>query len=512
MGGVTERAVIVGAGQLRRKPGLDFPDAAWLPQEPVTVVAEALRRAAADAGRPSLLDEADAIGWVPAVSWGYSDAPARLAESLGRGAPRTGWACAPGGDGGVQVLNDAANRIAEGEVKIALVGGCEVLYSRRRARTEGVDLERVWTPGGSSLRFLGGDAMRFSNELERRHGVVNPISAYPFLENAIRAAAGRTIEEHQAFLGRLYARFAEVASRNPVSWFPGARTADDIRTVHGKNRWVGFPYPKNMNAIMEVDQAAALVVMAASEADRLGIPPQQRATFLGGGRAVDGWSVSERAFLDRSPAYAAAARETERHAAIGPDDVDLFDFYSCFPCVVEFAMDALGLAADDPRGFTLTGGLAQHGGPGNAYSLHALANAAHALRRRPNAVAWVSALGMTATKHALCALSNDPRRIAASDGRATAVELPPAEKNGPPLVDRPSGKASVESYTVLFDRANQPTQSIFLLRLADGRRSLALGPTTPEAIERVTTREGVGLTGSVTPGGGDAPNRFAFDA
>jgi acetyl-CoA C-acetyltransferase len=119
---------------------------------------------------------------------------------------------------------------------------------------------------------------------------------------------------------------------------------------------------------------------------------------------------------------------------------------------------------------------------------------------------------MTATKHALCALSNDPRRIAASDGRATAVELPPAEKNGPPLVDRPSGKASVESYTVLFDRANQPTQSIFLLRLADGRRSLALGPTTPEAIERVTTREGVGLTGSVTPGGGDAPNRFAFDA
>jgi acetyl-CoA C-acetyltransferase len=509
---VSERAVIVGAGQLRRKPGLDFPDEAWEPQEPVMVVAEALRRAAADAGRPSLIEEADAIGWVPAVSWGYEDAPARLAEALGRAKPRTGWACSPGGDGGVQVLNDAANRIAEGEVRIALVGGCEVLYSRRRARAEGVDLEQRWTPGGSSLRFVGGDAMRFSNELERRHGVVNPVSAYPFLENAIRAAAGRSIEEHQSFLGRLYARFAEVASRNPLSWFPGPRSADEIRTVHGKNRWVGFPYPKNMNAIMEVDQAAALVVMAASEADRLGIPPAQRATFLGGGRSVDGWSVSERAFLDRSPAYAAAARETQRHAALGPADVDLFDFYSCFPCVVEFAMDVLGLAADDPRGFTLTGGLAQHGGPGNAYSLHALANVLHALRRRPNAVAWVSALGMTATKHAVCALANDPRRVAASDGRATAVELPPAEKNGPPLVDRPSGKASVESYTVLFDRANQPTHSIFLLRLADGRRSLALGPTTPDAIARVTTREGVGITGTVTPGEGDAPNQLRFDA
>ena len=512
MDGVSERAVIVGAGQVRRKPGLDFPDADWEPREPVAVVAEALRRAVADAGRPSLIEEADAIGWVPAISWGYEDAPASLARALGRAPARTGWACAPGGDGGVQVLNDAANRIAEREVKIALVGGCEVLYSRRRARAQGVDLEKLWTPGGSSLRLVGGDVMRFANALERRHGVVNPVSAYPFLENALRAAAGRSIDEHQAFLGRLYARFAEVASGNPYSWFPGPRTAAEIATVHEKNRWVGFPYPKNMNAIMEVDQAAALVVMAASEADRLGIPPARRQTFLGGGRSVDGWSVSERAFLDRSPAYAAAARETQRHAALGPADVDLFDFYSCFPCVVEFALDALGLAADDPRGLTCTGGLAQHGGPGNAYSLHALANVAQAMRRRPNSVAWVSALGMTATKHAICALSNDPRRVAASDGRATAVELPATQKNGPPLVDHPSGKATVESYTVLFDRSNQPSQSIFMLRLADGRRSLALGPITPAAIERVTRREGVGIAGTVTPGEGDAPNRFAFDA
>jgi acetyl-CoA C-acetyltransferase len=508
---MTERAVIVGVGQVRRKPGLDFPDGEWEPQEPVTVVAEALRRAAADAGRPALLAEADAIGWVPAISWGYEDAPARLAEELSRPAPKTGWSCAPGGDGGVQVLNDAASRIAAGEVKIALVGGCEVLYSRRRARKDGIDLETVWTRGGSQLRFIAADAMRFANELERRHGVTNPISAYPFLENALRAVAGRSISAHQAFLGRLYARFAEVASRNPYSWFPTPRTADDIAEVSEKNRWVGFPYPKNMNAIMEVDQAAALVVMASSEADRLGIPPARRVTFLGGGRSVDGWSVSERAFLAKSPAYAAAAAETRRHAALDPADVDFFDFYSCFPCVVEFALDVLGLAADDPRGFTQTGGLAQHGGPGNAYSLHGLANVVAALRGRPNRVGWVSALGMTATKHAICALSNDPRRVAASDGCASAVDLPPELKNGPPLVDRPRGRAAVESYTVLFDRRNLPERSIFLLRLEDGRRTLANGTTAPGALARILEREGVGLRGDVTPGEGDKPNHFVWD-
>jgi acetyl-CoA C-acetyltransferase len=507
---LSERAVVVGVGQVRRKPGLDLPDADWQPQEPVAVVAEALRRAAADAGRPELVAEADAIGWVPAISWGYQDAPARLAAALGRPAPKTGWSCAPGGDGGVQVLNDAANRIAEGEARIALVGGCEVLYSRRRARKQGIDLEKLWTPGGSNLRFLAGDVMRFANALEQRHGVTNPVSAYPLLENALRAAAGRSVAEHQAFLGRLYERFAEVASRNPYSWFPGRRTADDIARVSDKNRWIGFPYPKNMNAIMEVDQAAALVVMAASEADRLGIPPERRASFLGGGRSLDGWSVSERAFLARSPAYEAAAAETQRHAAIGPDDVDLFDFYSCFPCVVEIAQAALGLDPEDPRGFTQTGGLAQHGGPGNAYSLHALANVTQALRGRPNAVAWVSALGMTATKHAVCALSNDPRRVAASDGRATVAELPPALLDGPPLVDRPRGRAVVESYTVLFDRANRPERSIFMLRLADGRRTLANGTTAPGALARVLEHEGVGLAGEVTPGEGDAPNQFVW--
>lgn len=509
---MSERAVIVGVGQVRRKPGLDFPDADWEPQEPVGVVAEALRRAAADAGRPTLIAEADAIGWVPAISWGYEEPAARLAEALGRPAPKTGWSCAPGGDGGVQVLNDAANRIAAGEVKIALVGGCEVLYSRRRARKDGIDLEKIWTPGGSQLRFIAGDAMRFANELERRHGVTAPVSAYPFLENALRAEAGRGIAVHQAFLGRLYARFAEVASRNPYSWFPGSRTADEIARVSEKNRWVGFPYPKHMNAIMEVDQAAALVVMAACEADRLGIPPSHRVTFLGGGRSVDGWSVSERAFLAKSPAYAAAAAETKRHAALEPADVDFFDFYSCFPCVVEFALDALGLDAEDPRGLTQTGGLAQHGGPGNAYSLHALANVTQAMRRRRNSVGWVSALGMTATKHAICALSNDPRRVAASDGRASAVELPAALKNGPPLVDHPHGRAVVESYTVLFDRANRPERSIFLLRLADGRRTLANGTTAPAALARILEREGVGLAGAITPGEGEAPNEFVWDA
>ncbi len=506
---MTEHAVLVGVGQLRRKPGLDVPEPDWEPIEPTAIVAQALARAAEDAGRPSLLHEADGIGWVPAVSWGYEDAPASLARALGRPAAATGWACPAGGDGGVQVLNDAANRIAAGELKIALLGGCEVLYSRRRALKQGIDLEQRWTPGGSRIRF---DAKLppFATPLEVRHGIRMPVEAYPLLENALRAEAGRSIEAHQRFLGQLYAGYSEVAATNPYSWFPGPRSADDIRRVHPKNRWVGFPYPKNMNAIMEVDQAAAVIVMAASEAERLGIPPERRVAFLGGGRAVDGWTATQRAFLTRSPAYEAATREALAHARLGLGDVDLFDLYSCFPCAVQLAMKALGLALGDPRGLTQTGGLAHHGGPGNAYSLHGICNTVNALRARPNSVGWVSGLGMTATKHAICALSNDPRRVAASDGQASEVLLPKALREVPPLEDRASGPAAVQSYTVTFDREGKSTRTIYLLALPNGRRTLANGPNTSDEVRRLTESEGVGQAGVVTAGEGDAPNSFAL--
>ena len=65
---------------------------------------------------------------------------------------------------------------------------------------------------------------------------------------------------------------------------------------------------------------------------------------------------------------------------------------------------------------------------------------------------------------------------------------------------------------MLFDRANAPRQSIFLLRLADGARTLAHGPISPAALARVLEREGVGLRGRVSAGEGDAPNQFSYEA
>ncbi len=170
------------------------------------------------------------------------------------------------------------------------------------------------------------------------------------------------------------------------------------------------------------------------------------------------WTPTERGSLTASPAYRSASSTAFEHAGLYPTEVDFFDLYSCFPCAVEFAMKVLSLTLDDPRPRTVTGGLAYAGGPGNNYSTHALAAAVERLRRTPAKVGYVSALGMTATKHAVSVLSTDPSRITAASGRATAkVAVPDKVNFGPALVDEPAvGTATVETYTVEFDRSGQP--------------------------------------------------------
>ena len=498
------RAVIVGVGQVRNRPGLDARD--WDPQEPAQLMATALERAAADAGRPQLVAEAEFVGCIPPMAWSYDDLPGRVAELAG-GKPREKLEPPGGGEGPILLLDDVANRIADGELEIALLAGAECVYSRRRARAENRKLG--WTPGGDGFpRFLA-SMKPFANALEARHGVRQPVDMYPLYENALRAKAGRSIEAHQRYVSELMARYSEVAARNPFSWFPEPRSAEEIRTVSAKNRWIGFPYPKLMNALMEVDQAAAAIVMSERAADRLGIAPAKRVAFLGGASANDGWSAAERVDLASSPAYRAAARAAQGHAQLGVADVELFDLYSCFPCAIEFALDALGLTTTDPRSPTQTGGLAHHGGPGNNYAMHGLCNTVLRLREGKGKVGWVSGLGMSATKHAIAVLSTDPRRIAAANARATRVSLPSAEYEGPALVDAPSGPARVESYTVMFDRDNQPERSVLYLRLPDGRRSVAHGEPSAELYRTLLEVEGVGLRGRVTPGAGEAPNQFA---
>ena len=92
--------------------------------------------------------------------------------------------------------------------------------------------------------------------------------------------------------------------------------------------------------------------------------------------ASGGRSASRRASPPRS-----ATRSAPRASAL--DDVARFDLYSCFPSAVQVAMRALGIADDDARPLTVTGGLGFAGGPVNNYPTHAIARMVEVLRGDP---------------------------------------------------------------------------------------------------------------------------------
>ena len=86
------------------------------------------------------------------------------------------------------------------------------------------------------------------------------------------ARRSATVEDHLKWLGQFFSPFSKVASENPYAWFPTYRSPEEISTPTEKNRFVGFPYTKYLNAVIEVDMSAAVVMTSVGKARELGIP------------------------------------------------------------------------------------------------------------------------------------------------------------------------------------------------------------------------------------------------
>ena len=112
--------------------------------------------------------------------------------------------------------------------------------------------------------------------------------------------------------------------------------------------------------------------------------------------------------LGRAESVALEIRSGGGEAVVSTDDIATFDLYSCFPFPVFVACEALGVSGDDPRGLTLTGGLPYFGGPGNSYSLHAIAETVAEMREKPGRYGLVGANGGTMSKYSVGIYSTLP--------------------------------------------------------------------------------------------------------
>src|SRR3954469_1583834 len=389
--------------------------------EPLLMWEEVARAASDDSGRgAAVLERLDGVDVVYTQTWQYDDPADRLCDRLGVDPKRRHYS-GIGGTTPQLLVQQLAERIIANELDVALVVGAEALATQRRYKARGARYPYSYKP--EEKRPFPWEAPFHPAEVA--HEVFQAWLTFAIFDNARRAHLGIPLDEYRRDLGAQWERFTRVAAANPEAWFPFERAADEIITPTAANRMVGYPYTKYMVSIMDVDMAGALVLASHEAADALGVPTDRRVYLRGWAYATDPIYVAEHPELWRSPALAYAADTALGMAAAGIDDVAHLDLYSCFASSVNFARDALGIAADDPRPLTVTGGLPYHGGAGSDYLTHSIATMARVLRDDPGSLGAVSGVGMHMTKHVYGVYSTTP---------GDAAPVPPGPSPEPPAV------------------------------------------------------------------------------
>ena len=373
-----------------------------------------------------------------------------------------------GGNSPQMLVNMFMEQMAAGEHQVVLLAGCEPIRTQSRAQKAGITLD--WAEESPTDAETLGKEARLVSPHEIAHGIALPVNVYPLFENALAAHYGRSPVAHRAAIGALMARFTQVAAGNPYAQLPVARTADELITPTPDNRYIGYPYTKYLNSNMFVDQAAALLLMSTAAADRLGVPQDRRIFLHGSADTHEKILVSERLNYHSSPAVRTGAAHALSEAGIGVADLAHVDLYSCFSSAVEIAADEIGLAHDDPRGLTLTGGLPYFGGPGNNYSMHGIAEVAMRCRAAPGRFGFVFANGGYLTKHSFGVWCTTPRPFTRTDPASYQRTIDAMES--PPLVERPDGPGTIETFTVIHD-AGMPRFALLIGRTPEGYRFLA---------------------------------------
>ena len=452
--------VIVGVGQVADP--IDAPD--YHRWSPVEIAAESARLALADAGVDgSSIDTVAAVRQFEVSTpisfppFGCStNVPRSIAQRIGAD-PARAIVEIVGGQSPQTLVAELGEEMVAGRSEVALISGGEAMSSARHLA--GND-QPDWNedPGGQ-LEDRGFGLRGVTTLTQVRHGLMDAPSQYALLEHARRARLGLDRGTYTAAMKDLFDPLADFATTNPLSAAPSSRSTED--------RMVADPYPRSLVARDLVNQGASVLMMTVGAARRLGVAPD-RWVFLHGHTSLVEKTLLERPDLGASPAAVSAIGGALDRAGVTMADVDAMDLYSCFPIAVSAVCDAFGLAADDPRGLTLTGGLPYFGGPGNNYSTHALVEAAG--RARDGSTVLVGANGGILSKYAAGVYSSAPAPWPVTDDEVAQRELDAVDSV--PIAAWPDGWATIESYTVASGRRGDAVVVVGRLE-SDGSRFLA---------------------------------------
>ena len=505
--------VIIGIAEICDRPdGLngDLTSA----RDPLTLMRDVTQLAAEDANhnlRPdgnstTLLSTVDSIDIINPASWTYDDLPTQLCNTLDL-SPARALLRPTGGETPMQALHAAADRIAKGESKCALIVGAEAQHSAASAMRAGVTLPWPSKAQGEP------DYLAVAKYIEPRAlqlGLFLPSHVYPFYDLACAHHWGQTPGQAIDESVRLWADYAHAAQANLYSWKTDDWTAESIKTPTPKNRLIAWPYTKAQVANPMVNQAAAIIVTNEANAHHLGVSQHQMIYITGGA-----FANAPRNFMARKNFYQCPAQDVVLNAASKNASVqfDAAELYSCFPIVPKMARRTLRLADDVP--LTVTGGLSFFGAPLNNYMTHATCAMVRALRG-PAKINQASALktgllygqGEFLTKHYAVTLSNHSSGFIGVNAGNQQSKAEAVQGTIPSFNADATGNAILETFTVPYDRAGHAAHAVMVVRTSLGERSLAKfifkGPKDL-AIMTHAERSPIGRSGILTAGSDGVP-------
>ena len=484
--------VIVGIGEICDRP--DTPDKAL---EPVALMAEALLRAESDAGAP-LLRDASTIDLVGLVSWRYNNPVALLCKKLNI-SPARQTNASMGGETPVRLIHEAALRIQAGEATTSLIVGGEAMNAVNKARKAKARLD--WTPLASPEETVRVANSRIERSaIAKKLGINDPAAMYPLYEVALQAENGITPDQGRRDSAQLWSRYAAVAANNPYAWIGSAPSAEAIYTVDDNNRMVNWPYSKLMMANPAVNQSAAVIVTSLEKARASGIAEDKMVYLWGGGNASESEDFLDRDSYTRSSAQQAVL---DKAVAIAGGDARRFsklELYSCFPVVPKMALSHLGLSAADISP-TVAGGLTFFGGPLNNYMSHACCAMVRELRQAPGELGLLYGQGGFVNKHHSLVLSTSAPTSPLEETLSLQADADRQRSTPPPRCpDDYQGPASIETYTVLYNRDGQAERGVLITRTTSGARGMASVPASDtHGLATLTSPEhsAVGASGKI---------------
>jgi len=457
--------VIIAVGQINDRP--EDPDKGL---DSLGLMVAALRAAEADVGTP-VLPQIDSLAIVDQISFrelGNLCEP--LASAIGANPKLNYQSEAPHGDTPIRLLNEAANRIGAGEVRLAAIVGGEALRTAAGRKAK--------QTGGKKHNAARAASNRREPTYMQFHGLSAPVDVYPLYENAARASYGQTLSEGQAETAKIWSQFSQVAASNEGAWIQKAYDADEILDVSATNRPLAFPYTKLTVANSSVNQGAAFIVASLAEARRLGVG-ENRMIYVGmGAAAKESGHILKRDRYDRSVSMDVSIRKTLELNQLSGANFDFAELYSCFPCVPKMARRTLDWPLEKPA--TVFGGLTFGGGPIANYMSHAVVSMVQKLRAE-GTNGFLFANGGFATDNHCIILSKKPV-VAAKFPQDFDYQAEADAARGvlPDIDENFTGKARVESYTIFHDRDGNPDGGVVVALTRDGKRTLAYIDTTDD--------------------------------